>query len=666
MSSDLIFLSRSSTTQLLTLSALCLLLLFQSPVRAQVLDQSDDNLYLTHILQDRVGEGACVLLLDEEKKFGCLGPSQYEKRTGPLLLIDNEESLTDLFKPDLSIYEQSFVLLNSSLFTKEVVRMFKNINSTKVIGILVFGSLPPKTGFSPDDPYPQKKYGLHPKSSLIWNPLGSSLAYGLSNISLWALDAVASQKFLQKGLENRKKGNSGYPRYVVSPSGTMSAASSANAIECLQSSKPTCQPLGGLSVWSTFGSLPQKTKKKKTMMITSALDSSSFFHDFVPGGNAPISALVTLLATAEALSRSPDVAKSDKQVIFAFFGSESWGYSGSSRFAEDLHNFTCRHTSFVDDVEVGKNLSYCRNPWRISLDFSNLNLEDLELMVDVTQIGAASSLYVHQEGKGGEELVSAFLNMSGSASVKRATQSELPPSSLMSFLRVKPNLVGVALADHDAQYSNRYYHSRHDGRENVDSKQVSQVASVLSRVIFNHFLSLSTPPPAINNSLVDTLLNCFISNFTCTFLDRFFGSISRTQRSSISLYTSVYSPGRYFPAFNRNSASSRYVSAPVSSVVRSLLQSFNMTSRFHDALSPAVMYFTQDDSSSALTRTVAKDLAAKFGVFAESDWDKLELTGFYEDNPNKDIIMFVVGILSLFFCFGSLWVSIRYLQKKLI
>lgn len=44
----------------------------------------------------------------------------------------------------------------------------------------------------------------------------------------------------------------------------------------------------------------------------------------------------------------------------------------------------------------------------------------------------------------------------------------LPPSSLQSFLRARPTIPGVILADHGHEYLNKYYNSIYDNVDNID------------------------------------------------------------------------------------------------------------------------------------------------------------------------------------------------------
>ncbi len=57
----------------------------------------------------------------------------------------------------------------------------------------------------------------------------------------------------------------------------------------------------------------------------------------------------------------------------------------------------------------------------------------------------------------------------------------IPPSSLMSFLRVKPGIAGVVLEEFNTHFINPFYHSRLD--VNISIEAVTSAAIVLARAL---------------------------------------------------------------------------------------------------------------------------------------------------------------------------------------
>eukprot|EP00882_Tetradesmus_deserticola_P034108 GHRQ01039023.1.p1 GENE.GHRQ01039023.1~~GHRQ01039023.1.p1 ORF type:complete len:247 (+),score=90.49 GHRQ01039023.1:183-923(+) len=59
----------------------------------------------------------------------------------------------------------------------------------------------------------------------------------------------------------------------------------------------------------------------------------------------------------------------------------------------------------------------------------------------------------------------------------------IPPSSLMSFLRVKPSIQGVVLAEFDDGFINPYFGSRFDNGSTLNADGVAAVAAVLAAAV---------------------------------------------------------------------------------------------------------------------------------------------------------------------------------------
>ncbi len=64
-----------------------------------------------------------------------------------------------------------------------------------------------------------------------------------------------------------------------------------------------------------------------------------------------------------------------------------------------------------------------------------------------------------------------------------ASNPGIPPSSLSSFLRVKPSLLGVVLAEHQGPFTNPYYQSQFDTVDNIQPASLAAAAVVLARAL---------------------------------------------------------------------------------------------------------------------------------------------------------------------------------------
>ena len=59
----------------------------------------------------------------------------------------------------------------------------------------------------------------------------------------------------------------------------------------------------------------------------------------------------------------------------------------------------------------------------------------------------------------------------------------IPPSSLMSFLRVNKSIQGVVLTEFDTAFSNPYYASRFDSGNTVSNSSIASTAAVLASAL---------------------------------------------------------------------------------------------------------------------------------------------------------------------------------------
>jgi nicastrin len=59
----------------------------------------------------------------------------------------------------------------------------------------------------------------------------------------------------------------------------------------------------------------------------------------------------------------------------------------------------------------------------------------------------------------------------------------IPPSSLMSFLRVIPSVQGLVLAEFDEGFINPYFGSRFDNGSTINADGMASVAAVLAAAV---------------------------------------------------------------------------------------------------------------------------------------------------------------------------------------
>jgi nicastrin len=69
----------------------------------------------------------------------------------------------------------------------------------------------------------------------------------------------------------------------------------------------------------------------------------------------------------------------------------------------------------------------------------------------------------------------------------------IPPSSLMSFLRVKPSISGVVLEEFNTHFINPFFQSRLDA--NISAEAVTSAAIVAARALHETAYGTSEVPP---------------------------------------------------------------------------------------------------------------------------------------------------------------------------
>ncbi len=76
-----------------------------------------------------------------------------------------------------------------------------------------------------------------------------------------------------------------------------------------------------------------------------------------------------------------------------------------------------------------------------------------------------------------------------------ANNPGIPPASLSSFLRVKPSIAGVVLAEHGGPFTNPYYQSRLDTVDNIQPASLAAAAVVTAQAL--HTLAAGQDTPSL-------------------------------------------------------------------------------------------------------------------------------------------------------------------------
>lgn len=142
-----------------------------------------------------------------------------------------------------------------------------------------------------------------------------------------------------------------------------------------------CEPVGGKSIWtSLYG--PVNTSREMVMAITHQ-DSNAFFRDVAVGADADVSGTIAQLLAAVTLKKHIEPHLLSKDIVFAWFAGEAWGYVGSQRFVYDITQFAC---------ETPSSNGGCDKPPKNSLDFESIKMPNIDAIIELNQVGNIQSV----------------------------------------------------------------------------------------------------------------------------------------------------------------------------------------------------------------------------------------------------------------------------------
>ncbi|CAL4068544.1 unnamed protein product, partial [Meganyctiphanes norvegica] len=525
------------------------------------------------IYQDIQGDMACFKRFNGTHEIGC--SSKFWGNVGVIHLVEEDADLDWVIESGK--HAPYTIAIYDSMFTLDVLN--KAQVSKKVNGVVVFISedhVPTVDHFSGESTCPNAEISLYKDDPNLagycekkpWNPQGSSLMYMSWDFPIFLIDnqdSIGNITECYKRFNNATENE--YPLCALELSANMFGTT--NTEVCIRranifSFSPInfCDPLSDMSIWGSL--LPMnKTKEipdKSVIVVATKMDSTSMFDNISPGGNAAITGLVTLMATAEALFRYKaeiESSDSDKNVVFFIFQGESWGYIGSSRVVWEMSN---NKFPFKYDPSLSNDT------------LANFTLDHIDHFIELSQLGLSkdNTYFMHTDpiarsdpdiDHDTDTLMKALI-MKGNASGINFTSVDksipLPPSSFQSFLKNK-NISGVVITDHNEEYENQYYGSVFDNYHNVQYKsdengtlesdelhiKIKNIAESLANTLF--LMSSGKAPEdskiEANATLVNDLLYCYLENVNCTMF-RDYGQYPEASKSSwqkrpVKTYVSV-------------------------------------------------------------------------------------------------------------------------------
>ncbi|KAI8074161.1 Nicastrin-domain-containing protein [Gongronella butleri] len=498
----------------------------------------------------------CTRLLNSTSTLGCQAP---HTGSGVLYLVNSQSDIDTFLQTSL---DDSFaIILPYSLLTLDNIATLEN--SGRVTGLLVqwgTSQVPSGASFrSPDSVNPNHAFGLYASdpNAYVWNQQATEITQASFNLPIFAIepfDQPSTQVYttiMQAVQDNQERNYVNYPLQAVDFNLMMWAA--VNAETCLR--RGWCLPVGGMSVYSTPSSDIQPDDQKPIVVLSAAMDSNSLFRDLTVGVGSSLSGLVTLLAVADALSRSPQpLSQANKHVLFTAFTAEPWGFAGSQRFLQDISSpFVCTNGSRASACQYDD--APCTLPCVQNLAFKRLNAANLDTVLEFGSIGTGVQdigLWAHVDDPSvSGDLVQQLVSHNNETNVPiqpaytDGVQRRLPPSSAMSFLKKNPKLKAAVVTGYQKQM-NSYYNSDIDDQMNNQAltTTICGLATASARTVYDNVFAGAPNGTATgggnltaNCNLISELLDCLSANFSCAYMQQFF-NVSGIGR--ISHYSSVY------------------------------------------------------------------------------------------------------------------------------
>ncbi|KAI8332555.1 Nicastrin-domain-containing protein [Chlamydoabsidia padenii] len=527
----------------------------------------DTSLY-PHIYTNLVN-WPCVRLLNSTHTIGCQAPST---GSGVLYQINTQDEITN-FIGQSSLNDAFAIILPYNLLTPSNIQALETTRRVTGIIALLTSALNTAPLTSPDSNCPNCQFGLYASEpdAHVWNPQGTGLINESFDIPIYGINPTSNQSAqvyndLMMAIDyNKQRNYQQYPLQAVDFNLMMWAARDSST--CLR--RGWCQPVGGLSVFSTPSQNISVDDNKPIIVLAASLDSRSLFHDLTVGVDTSISGMVTLLSVADALNRAPtSPANLDKHILYTLFTAESWGFAGSQRFVQDISRpFVCLNSTRSSPCPYPN--APCTLPCVQDLKFKQINLNNIDTIIEFGSINSGNTtVWAHVDDNSlSKPLVQALqtqanvnFNINNSSPLVQGAdddiQRRLPPSSTMSFLQQKRSTKAVVLTGYKDKMDSSY---NSDLDNQVDLEQLSQklcgLVNTTAQTVYQQaqttsINTTSSPLVTANCTLVHELLDCLIYNFSCNYMQNYF-NVSGLDK--VNHYSSVYSfnspQPQYIPRF---------------------------------------------------------------------------------------------------------------------
>jgi nicastrin len=209
------------------------------------------------------------------------------------------------------------------------------------------------------------------------------------------------------------------------------------------------------------------------MIVTTAIDSTAFFHDLAYGNNDAVASISTILLAMDAVGRYQGLANLDSQPVFFLANAEEWGYAGSRRFVRDISDGISCETE-VSSSDSPSGMPFCTAPIYPSTLFEKIGEAGISGILAIDQVGKLQNgqLFLHALADSPDSfqtIIDASTGVDGVTVAASSLSSHIPPTPMTSFLQTFNDLKanGVVLSGYDSQFDDPLYHSRFDTSENI-------------------------------------------------------------------------------------------------------------------------------------------------------------------------------------------------------
>ncbi|GLE04294.1 hypothetical protein PINS_up013209 [Pythium insidiosum] len=436
--------------------------------------------------------------------------------------------------------EKRAIVLPERLVTAELLDKAKD----RLSGVFMFPEKDRNVSFAALSPQGKGSIdaSLNPFASenVQWNPTGrglTPLSYSFPILQLQ--DAQLGETYMARAKMNAKS-NSGatyraFMKHYYGPE-KMDSHKCLSFRNIKDVRSPRCDPIGGQSAWGVRGD----RSSNETIVVMAGMDAYAFSQVLVPGANEAASGVVAMLAAVKALQVIPD-SSFTKQIVFAAFQAEKFGFVGSRRFLSDVTKAAKDPKSFCRVPVTGSATSplatdFCASPLYPSIEFAKLDISTIAYAIAVDQVGlvdkeSGASFHVHLNPNAAASDASATLlaAMTKAPSAKSkvskgSVTKAMPPTPLLSFVNDKEygkkDMVSAVLAGYDKAYVGEgIFGSRHDVAGNLDIDAVVQASQVLAETVYQlgtkNGSTTDISKIQVDKDLVGKLLQCISHNWRC-------------------------------------------------------------------------------------------------------------------------------------------------------